>query len=53
MITRESDIKMVAKILCVAEKPSIAKAVANHLAGGNAQAVSRNVKFGYIITVII
>lgn len=28
-----------ARILCVAEKPSIAKAVANHL-GGNASAVS-------------
>ncbi|MCJ1420135.1 DNA topoisomerase [Xylographa parallela] len=26
---------MVQKILCVAEKPAIAKAVANHLAGGN------------------
>jgi len=25
---------MVTKVLCVAEKPSIAKAVANHLAGG-------------------
>jgi DNA topoisomerase IA len=28
------------KILCVAEKPAIAKAVANHLAGGNVNAVS-------------
>lgn len=27
------------KILCVAEKPSIAKAVANHLGGGNVQTV--------------
>lgn len=27
------------RILCVAEKPSIAKAVANHLAGQNARAV--------------
>ncbi|KAL1296964.1 hypothetical protein AAFC00_004564 [Neodothiora populina] len=32
---------MVTKILCVAEKPSIAKAVANHLGGGQVQA--RNV----------
>lgn len=29
------------KILCVAEKPSIAKAVANHLAGGQVNTVSR------------
>lgn len=28
------------KILCVAEKPSIAKAVANHLAGSHVRAVS-------------
>ncbi|TVY47592.1 DNA topoisomerase, partial [Lachnellula occidentalis] len=28
---------MVSKILCVAEKPSIAKAVANHLSGGQVQ----------------
>ena len=27
-------------ILCVAEKPSIAKAVAQHLSGGNVNAVS-------------
>ena len=32
---------MVTKVLCVAEKPSIAKAVANHLAGGHVQFVSR------------
>lgn len=32
---------MVTKVLCVAEKPSIAKAVANHLAGGQVQTVSR------------
>lgn len=32
---------MVTKVLCVAEKPSIAKAVANHLSGGNVQ--TRNV----------
>jgi len=31
---------MVSKILCVAEKPSIAKAVANHLSGGQVQVVS-------------
>jgi DNA topoisomerase IA len=31
---------MVTKVLCVAEKPSIAKAVANHLAGQNVQTVS-------------
>lgn len=30
---------MVAQILCVAEKPSIAKAVAQHLAGGNVPSV--------------
>lgn len=30
---------MVTKVLCVAEKPSIAKAVANHLGGGNVQTV--------------
>ena len=53
MITREPDIKMAVKILCVAEKPSIAKAVANHLAGGSAQAVSHSVKFCYTITIII
>lgn len=28
------------KILCVAEKPSIAKAVANHLGGGRVTVVS-------------
>ena len=28
------------KILCVAEKPSIAKAVAQHLSGGNVNTVS-------------
>lgn len=32
---------MVVKVLCVAEKPSIAKAVANHLSGGTATLVSR------------
>lgn len=31
---------MVNNVLCVAEKPSIAKAVANHLGGGQVQAVS-------------
>lgn len=31
---------MVTKVLCVAEKPSIAKAVANHLAGQQVPAVS-------------
>ena len=31
---------MVQKILCVAEKPAIAKAVANHLAGGLVTTVS-------------
>lgn len=30
---------MVSKILCVAEKPAIAKSVANHLAGGNVNVV--------------
>ncbi|KAM3068791.1 DNA topoisomerase [Clarireedia jacksonii] len=34
------------KVLCVAEKPSIAKAVANHLAGGSAQ--SSNTRVSYI-----
>ena len=33
---------MVSKILCVAEKPSIAKAVAHHLSGG--QVNTRNVR---------
>lgn len=28
------------KVLCVAEKPSISKAVADHLSGGNKQVVS-------------
>jgi hypothetical protein len=37
--------KMVTKVLCVAEKPSIAKAVANHLAGQNVQTVSRALVF--------
>lgn len=32
------------KILCVAEKPSIAKAVAGHLSGGPYQVVSKNLK---------
>lgn len=32
---------MPGKILCVAEKPSIAKAVAGHLSGGQYQTVSR------------
>lgn len=52
-ITRESHIKMAGKILCVAEKPSIAKAVANHLAGGSAQVVSQEVGFyyGYCLTI--
>ncbi|KAA8568444.1 hypothetical protein EYC84_007476 [Monilinia fructicola] len=36
---------MAQKILCVAEKPSIAKAVANHLAGGNAQPSSTRNKY--------
>lgn len=31
---------MAQKILCVAEKPSIAKSVANHLGGGNVNVVS-------------
>lgn len=31
---------MVTKVLCVAEKPSIAKAVANHLADGAVTVVS-------------
>ncbi|KAJ8065608.1 hypothetical protein OCU04_006284 [Sclerotinia nivalis] len=36
---------MAPKILCVAEKPSIAKAVANHLAGGSAQASNTRNKY--------
>lgn len=32
--------EMVTKVLCVAEKPSIAKAVAGHLSGGSARVVS-------------
>lgn len=31
---------MANKILCVAEKPAIAKSVANHLGGGNVIVVS-------------
>lgn len=31
---------MAQRILCVAEKPSIAKSVANHLGGGNVNVVS-------------
>lgn len=31
---------VVTKVLCVAEKPSIAKAVATHLGGGQFQTVS-------------
>ena len=31
---------MVTKVLCVAEKPSIAKAVAGHLSGGSQRVVS-------------
>lgn len=31
---------MAPKILCVAEKPSMAKAVAQHLSGGSMQVVS-------------
>ncbi|KAK5132614.1 hypothetical protein LTR08_008813 [Meristemomyces frigidus] len=45
---------MVTKVLCVAEKPSIAKAVANHLAGGQVQVASiqgnlytKNYQFSY------
>lgn len=33
---------MVVSVLCVAEKPSIAKAVANHLGGGQVQTVSHS-----------
>ncbi len=32
---------MANRILCVAEKPAIAKSVANHLAGGNVNVVSQ------------
>ena len=32
---------MAPKILCVAEKPAIAKAVANHLAGGRVSTVGK------------
>jgi len=32
--------EMVTKVLCVAEKPSIAKAVAGHLSGGSHRVVS-------------
>ena len=39
---------MVTKVLCVAEKPSIAKAVANHLAGQNVQTVSRTLYPPYL-----
>jgi len=37
---------MVAQVLCVAEKPSIAKAVAQHLAGGNVPSVGNRDFFG-------
>jgi DNA topoisomerase IA len=33
---------MALKVLCVAEKPSIAKAVAGHLGGGNVRMVSKS-----------
>ena len=36
------------KVLCVAEKPSISKAVADHLSGGHKQTVSRRVPGGYL-----
>ncbi|PQE30637.1 hypothetical protein CJF32_00008938 [Rutstroemia sp. NJR-2017a WRK4] len=36
---------MTKKILCVAEKPSIAKAVANHLAGGHAPSTGTRVTY--------
>ena len=42
---------MAPKILCVAEKPSIAKSVANHLSGGHVHAVSSreiHLLLGYI-----
>lgn len=35
---------MALKILCVAEKPAIAKAVANHLGGGQIHTVSKREK---------
>lgn len=41
------------KVLCVAEKPSISKAVAEHLSGGTQQAVSsalRDLYIGYQIS---
>jgi len=36
-------LNMVRRVLCVAEKPSIAKAVAGHLSGGQINAVSDEV----------
>lgn len=36
--------KMPNRILCVAEKPSISKAVAGHLSGGDIQTVSYHLK---------
>lgn len=40
---------MVTKVLCVAEKPSIAKAVANHLSSQQVTTVSRDSKSEQII----
>jgi len=37
----KSGIEMVTKVLCVAEKPSIAKAVANHLSGNQVNVVRK------------
>ena len=37
---------MAPKILCVAEKPAIAKAVANHLGGGRVHTVSEREQCG-------
>lgn len=41
--------RMVTKVLCVAEKPSIAKAVANHLSSQQVTTVSRDSKSEQII----
>ena len=38
---------MVSKILCVAEKPAIAKSVANHLSGGQVDTVGEPISYAH------
>lgn len=44
---------MAPKILCVAEKPSIAKSVAQHLAGGHVQGVRLDSRSSFPIMYIL